>query len=108
MKKVQQKRSNRQNNYIWACFSVIAKAWTEGTGRVFTAQEVHDAYCTALIPIDTPKGRVPGSTSSLTQDKMSWFIDSVREDAKEYGVELPSPEDEFFTTLAEEFSNEIY
>ena len=105
MKKVAQKRSTQQNNLMWVWFSTIAQAWSEATGRVFTPQDVHDAYCLLFLPIDTPKGRVPGSTSGLTQDEMTEFLDQVQADvAQEYGIQLPNAEDNFFAALAEEYS----
>lgn len=106
MKKVQETRSNQQNKLMWVWFTTIAHAWSEATGRVFTKEEVYNAYCLQFLPIDSPKGRAAGSTSTLTTDKMSEFLDRVKQDALEqYGIELPSPEDNFFAALAEEYSN---
>lgn len=106
MKRVQETRSNQQNKLMWVWFNTIARAWSEATGRVFTKDDVYNAYCLQFLPIDTPMGRTAGSTSSLTQEKMSEFLDRVKVDALEsYGIELPNAEDNFFAALAEEFSN---
>lgn len=106
MKKVQETRSNQQNKIMWVWFNLIAKAWTEATGRVFTKDDVYNAYCLMFLPIDTPRGRAAGSTSSLTQEQMSEFLERVKADAAtEYGIQLPSAEDNFFVALAEEYSN---
>ena len=106
MKKVQKKRSDPQNRLMWVWFGIIAQAWSDAAGRVFTPEDVHDAYCLLFLPKETPKGRVAGSTSGLTQDQMSEFLDRVQADAEtEYGIQLPSPEDKFFEAIAEEYSN---
>lgn len=105
MKKVQEKRSDPQNKLMWVWFATIARAWGEATGRVFTPQDVHDAYCLMFLPVDTPKGRIAGSTSGLSQEQMSEFLDRVQADAmQEYGIQLPNAEDNFFAALAEEYS----
>ena len=77
MKKVQETRSNQQNKIMWVWFNLIAKAWTEATGRVFTKDDVYNIYCLMFLPIDTPRGRAAGSTSSLTQEQMSEFLDAM-------------------------------
>ena len=106
MKRVQETRSNQQNKIMWVWFNLIAKARTDATGRVFTKDDVYNAYCLLFLPIDTPKGRAAGSTSSLTQEQMSEFLERVKADAAtEYGIQLPSAEDNFFAALAEEYSN---
>lgn len=107
MKRCQQKRSNPQNNIMWVWFAYIADVWTKATGRVFTKEDVYNAYCTLFLPKETPKGRVAGSTSSLSQEEFSEFLDRVRQDALEsYGINLPNAEDNFFAALAEEYSNQ--
>ena len=68
---------------------------------------MHDAYCLLFIPKETPKGRVAGSTSSLSLEQMKEFLDKVQADAaSEYGIQLPNPEDQFFEALAEEYSQQ--
>lgn len=105
MKKVQEKRSDPQNKLMWVWFDTIARAWTEATGRVFTKEDAHDAYCLQFLPVETPRGRVAGSTSGLSQDQMTEFLNRVQEDVQaEYGIQLPNPEDDFFAALAEEYS----
>lgn len=106
MKKVQETRSNQQNKIMWVWFGLIAREWSEATGRVFTKDDVYNAYCLQFLPIDTPKGRTAGSTSSLTIEQMSEFLERVKADAaSEYGIVLPNAEDNFFAALAEEYSN---
>ena len=106
MKKVPDVRTINQNKFMWVCFNVIARAWTEGYGRTWTKQEVHDFFCMKYFPVDTPKGRVFRSTSSLSTEEMSWFLDNIRAEVAEDGIELPTPESDFFAALAEEYSND--
>ena len=107
LKRKQQRRSIPQNKLMWMWFAAIAEAWTEATDRTFTAQDVHDAYCMALIPKDTPKGRVAGSTSGLNTEQMTEFLNKVQADAQtEYGITLPNPEEQYFEAWAEQYNNQ--
>lgn len=103
MKKVVEKRSISQNRLMWLWFSAIADAWSDATGRVFTRDEVHDAYCLMFLPIDTPKGRVGGSTSGLSTEDMSEFLEKVHADAADDGITLLNPEDKMFELLAMQY-----
>lgn len=103
MKRIGDKRSISQNKLMWLWFSAIADEWSEATGRVITRNEVHDAYCQMFLPIDTPKGRVGGSTSGLTTDEMTKFLDRVHEDASSDGIVLLNPEDKFFMEWAAQY-----
>ena len=103
MKKVVGKRSISQNKLMWLWFSAIADAWSDATGRVFTRNEVHDAYCQMFLPIDTPKGRVGGSTSGLSTEEMSEFLEKVHADAADDGITLLNPEDKMFEQWAMQY-----
>jgi hypothetical protein len=103
MKKVVEKRSISQNKLMWLWFSAIADAWSDATGKVFTRNEVHDAYCLMFLPIDTPKGRVGGSTSGLSTEDMSEFLDRVHADAAGEGIVLLNPEDRLFEQWAMQY-----
>lgn len=86
---------------MWLWFSAIADEWSDATGRVFTRQNVHDAYCYMFLPIDTPKGRIAGSTSVLNTEQMTEFLNRVQADAQtEYGITLPDPDDYNFAAWA--------
>lgn len=90
-------RSNEQNKLMWVWFNCIAKSWTEATGRAFTPQNVHDAYCQLFLPVSTPHGNIPGSTSKLTVEEMTEFLNKVQADAaSEYGISLISINDPFY------------
>ena len=103
MKRFGDKRSISQNKLMWLWFKAIADAWSEATCKVFTKDEVHDAYCQMFLPIDTPKGRVGGSTSGLSTEEMSEFLDRVNADASSDGIELLNPEDNFFEQWAAQY-----
>lgn len=100
LKRVSQPRTTPQNRLMWLWFKIIAYAWSEAYGRTFTPTDVHDAYCLLFLPKETPKGRVAGSTSSLTTEQMTEFLNKVQADAQtEYGIELPNPEDKHFEDM---------
>lgn len=104
LKRKQQHRTISQNNLMWAWFTCIAEAWTEATDRPFTAQDVHDAYCLMFLPKRTPKGNVGGSTSRLTTEEMTTFLNRIQADAAaEYGITLPTPEDQYFEAWYEQY-----
>ena len=107
LKRKQQKRSVSQNALMWLWFAAIAEAWTEACGYGITSQDVHDAYCMLLIPKDTPKGKVAGSTRMLTTEQMTDFLNRVQADAaSEYGITLPNPEDQYFEAWAEQYQQQ--
>ncbi len=104
MEKAKSPRSNNQNRLMWLWFTCIAKSWTEAYGRVFTAELVHDSYCTLFLPIDTPRGRVAGHTKGLTTEQMTEFLNRVQADAAtEYGITLPNPDDLYFEIWAQQY-----
>lgn len=96
MKKKPKPRTINQNRLMWLWFNAIAKEWSDGTGRVITSQNVHDAYCEMFLPVDTPKGRVGGETKGLSTDEMATFLDKIQADAAGDGIVLPNPEDKMF------------
>lgn len=103
MKKVVEKRSISQNKLMWLWFSAIADAWSDATDRAFTRNDVHDAYCLMFLPIDTPKVRVGGSTSGLSTEEMSEFLEKVHADAADDGITLLNPEDKMFEQWAMQY-----
>ena len=103
MKKIGDKRSISQNKLMWLWFSAIADEWSEATGRAITRDDVHDAYCQMFLPKDTPKGRVGGSTSGLSTEEMSEFLEKVHADAADDGITLLNPEDKMFEQWAMQY-----
>ena len=87
---------------MWVWFDIIAQAWSEASGLAFTPQNVHDAYCLMFLPLTLPNGdNIPGETKRLNTKEMSEFLDKVQADAEsEYGIQLPSPDDETFIEWA--------
>lgn len=97
-------RTNDQNKLMWVWFGCIAKSWSEATGRVFTPQIVHDAYCDKFLPISTPSGLIPGSTKGLTTEQMTDFLNKVQADAAtEYGITLLSINDPIYPMWARQY-----
>jgi len=88
-------RSISQNSLMWMWFTAIAKEWTDATGRGYTREMVKEYYCKLLIPVTLPNGdNIGGSTSELSTEQMTWFLDSIQADAAtEFGITLPTPED---------------
>ena len=102
--KAKKPRTNDQNRLMWLWFGCIAKSWSEACGMAITSQDVHDAYCLMLLPIETPKGRIAGSTRGLTTEQMSEFLNNVQADAaSEYGIILPNPQDVYFEVWARQY-----
>ena len=56
-----------------------------------------------LLPIDTPKGRVGGSTRGLTTEEMSAFLDGMYADAASDGITLLRPEDKMYEQWAMQY-----
>jgi hypothetical protein len=103
MKRVNHSRTVSQNKLMWVWFSAIAEAWSEATDRAFTRNDVHDAYCQMFLPVETPKGRVGGSTSGLSTEEMSAFMDRVHADASSDGIVLLNPEDRMYEQWASQY-----
>ena len=104
VERVQKPRSNPQNRLMWVWFTCIAQAWSEATGRVFTPENVHDAYCLLYLPVTMPNGaNIPGSTSKLTTEEFTDFLNKVQADAEtEYGIQLPNPDDALYYQFAKD------
>lgn len=105
IEKVKERRSLNQNDLMWLWFTHIAKEWSDAAGKVFTPQQVHDAYCVKYLPIDTPSGVVGGNTHTLTKDEMTEFLNNVQSDAaSEYGIQLPNKSDSTFDAFRDFYS----
>ena len=100
-------RSNDQNRLMWVWFGCIAKSLSEAAGRVYTAQNVHDYYCTKFLPVTLPNGEnAAGKTSGLTTEQMTDFLNRVQADAAtEFGITLLSIADPMYALWAREYSN---
>lgn len=105
--RIKKPRSNDQNRLMWVWFTCIARSWSEATGIAFTRENVHDAYCQKFIPVTMPNGQnIAGSTSKLTSDQMSEFLNNVQADAAtEYGIKLLSLTDVRYEEWAKQYLN---
>lgn len=103
--KVKTKRSNDQNKLMWVWFTCIARSWSEATGKVFTRENVHDAYCKLFLPVTLPNGEnIPGKSSGLTTEQMTDFLNKVQADAAtEYGIKLLSLTDVRYEEWAKQY-----
>lgn len=98
IERVQRPRSNPQNRLMWLWFTIIAQSWSEAVGRTITPEQVHDAYCQIFLPVTMPNGAtIAGSTSRLSSDEFTDFLNKVQADAaSEYGIRLPTPEEAMY------------
>lgn len=105
LERTKKSRSSDQNRLMWVWFTCIAKSWSEATGRGFTAQDVHDAYCLMFLPKTLPNGtRIPGKTSKLNSDEMTAFLNQVQSDAAvEYGITLLSNNDPLYELWSRQY-----
>ena len=105
--KIKKPRSNDQNRLMWVWFTCIARSWSEATGRVFTRENVHDAYCQLFLPVTLPSGQnIAGSTSKLTTEQMTEFLNKVQADAADsYGINLLSLTDVRYEEWARQYLN---
>lgn len=105
--RVKRPRSNEQNRLMWVWFTCIARSWSEASGCLFTAQNVHDAYCIKFLPITLPNGvTVTGGTSKLTSEQMTEFLNKVQADAAtEYGITLLSITDPMYDLWSKQYIN---
>lgn len=100
VKRKAEKRSVDQNALMWAWFTCIE---TEtGTPR----QDIHDYYCRKFLRKNIVwNGRVEvvaEGTSRQSKDRMAVFLNQIKADAaSEFGITLPTPEDEVWEAFFE-------
>lgn len=87
-------RSISQNALLWMWLACLEDA----TGM--TRLDIYDAYCAMFLSrtVETPKGAVVTHTTSshLSKEEFTTFLDRIAADAAEMGVQLPRPEDMYF------------
>lgn len=105
--KVKKPRSNDQNRLMWVWFTCVARSWSEASGNLFTAQHVHDFYCTKFLPVTLPNGEtVTNGTSKLTSEQFTEFLNKVQADAAtEYGITLLSIADPMYEIWSKQYIN---
>ena len=99
--KLERKASQRtlsQNALMWVWFDAIANEWSEATDRYYSRDSVKEYFCRKYLPVELPDGSVVGgSTSGLTTEQMSEFMEKIQAYAgSEWGISLLSPEDNMF------------
>lgn len=97
LEKTKHQRSTSQNALMWIWFDAIAKEWTDATDKQYTKEQVKEMFTAKYLPVDTPMGRVGKSTSGLSTEEMSAFLEKVQAyAATEWNITLLSPEDKMF------------
>lgn len=104
MEKEKKQRSVSQNALMWLWFDVIAKEWSDATDVMYTKEQVKDMFTRKFLPMDTPMGVIGKSTSSLSVDEMTEFLNKVQAYAtSEWGISLLSAEDKMFDTWRRQY-----
>lgn len=107
IKKKVKKRTVDQNALMWMWFTCIE----EDTGTL--KQDVHDYYCKKflrrIVVINGKEEVVVRSTSKLNTAEMTAFLNKVQADAaSEFGIRLPSPDDQFFNAFTNRYEHIRY
>lgn len=102
IKAVKERRSLPQNDLMWLWLTCIEIE--TGTPR----DDVYAYYCKKFLARPVTIGGktewVVGSSSKLSKDAMTDFLNKIQADAaSELGITLPSPEDRFFETFRNEY-----
>lgn len=107
IKKEVKKRSTDQNALMWMWLTCIE----EETGT--PKNDVYDYYCkkflTRIAIINGREETVTGSSSKLNKSEMKTFLDHIQSDAAaEFGIRLPSPDDEYFNVFTNRYERIRY
>lgn len=87
IKKVRSKRSLSQNNLYWLLLEEISNY----TG--FYPEELHSSFKAMFLTDKTKKIPLVRSTTRLNKIEFGLYLEKIRIQASELGIELPSPED---------------
>ena len=103
IKRANEKRSIPQNDLMWMWFTCIEHE----TGTL--KDDVYMYYCKRflckVIEIGGHQEKIYNTTSKLTKDEMTEFLNKVKVDAAtELGITLPLPEDRFFEQFYAHFN----
>ncbi|MCC8155425.1 MAG: hypothetical protein LIP01_15340 [Tannerellaceae bacterium] len=107
IKKEVKKRSTDQNALMWMWLSCIE----EETGT--PKKDIYDYYCkkflTRIAIINGREESVTGSSSKLNKSEMKKFLNRIQSDAAaEFGIRLPSPDDEYFNVFTNRYERIRY
>lgn len=101
------RRTVDQNALMWMWFTCIEDE--TGTPK----QDVHDYYCKLflrrIVVINGKEEAVVRTTSKLNTAEMTVFLNKVQADAAaEFGIRLPSPDDQFFNAFTNRYEHIRY
>lgn len=101
------RRTTDQNALMWMWFTCIE----DETGTL--KQDVHDYYCKKflrrIVVINGKEEVVVRQTSKLNTAEMTVFLNKVQSDAAtEFGIRLPSPNDQFFNAFTNRYEHIKY
>lgn len=107
IKKKVKKRTVDQNALMWMWFTCIE----DETGTL--KQDVHDYYCKKflrrVVSFNGKDEVVVRTTSKLNTAEMTTFLNKVQADAAaEFGIRLPSPDDQFFNAFTNRYEHIRY
>ena len=103
IKRTNEKRSIPQNDLMWMWLTCIERE--TGTPK----EDVYMYYCKRflckVIEIGGHQEKIYNTTSKLTKDEMTEFLNKMQTDAAtELGITLPLPEDRFFEQFYAQFN----
>jgi hypothetical protein len=103
IKRASEKRSIPQNDLMWMWFECIERE--TGTPK----DDIYMYYCKRflckVIEVGGHQEKIYNTTSKLTKDEMTEFLNKVQADAAtELGITLPLPEDRFFEQFYAQFN----
>lgn len=92
------KRGLSQNALLWVWMEVMSKEWADATDDHYTKEQWKEFFARKFLPVTGPGGEiVGGSTSALTQEQMTEFLNKIQSyAATEWGVALLGAEDNMF------------
>lgn len=98
LEKKSTKRGLSQNALLWVWMEVISKEWADATDDHYTKEQWKEFFARKFLPVTGPGGEiVGGSTSALTQEQMTEFLNKIQSyAATEWGIALLGAEDNMF------------
>jgi hypothetical protein len=90
------RRSDPQNRWYWASVvPAVAEYLSIGRPLPISKDDAHYVLCSAFIGCDeTPLGRVPSHSSTLTTEQFSTYCERIRAHAaSEWGLRIPGPDE---------------
>lgn len=103
IKRASEKRTVSQNALMWMWFTCMENE--TGTPK----KDFHDYYCREFlrrqVSVKNQVFTVIGNTSDLNTQQMTEFLNKVQADAaREFGIQLPIPEDRYFEEFYQQYN----